>query len=103
MLKLDTVNAYYGDVQVLFDVSLEINEGEIVTILGSNGAGKTSVIKTICNMLPIRSGAIYYGDKRLDKLPSHKLVSMEFLWSRKDGICFHTCPCTTISCWAHIA
>lgn len=76
MLKLDTVNAYYGDVQVLFDVSLEINEGEIVTILGSNGAGKTSVIKTICNMLPIRSGAIYYGDKRLDKLPSYKLVSM---------------------------
>lgn len=103
MLKLDTVNAYYGDVQVLFDVSLEINEGEIVTILGSNGAGKTSVIKTICNMLPIRSGAIYYRDKRLTSFRHISSCLWEFLWSRKDGICFHTCPCTTISCWAHIA
>ena len=76
MLKLDAVNANYGDVQVLFDVSLEINEGEIVTILGSNGAGKTSVIKAICNLLPIRSGTIYYGEQRLDKLPAYKLVSM---------------------------
>lgn len=76
MLKLHSVNAFYGDVQVLYDVSLEVNEGEIVTILGSNGAGKTSVIKSICNLLPIRSGEIYYGDLRLDKIPSHKLVGL---------------------------
>lgn len=76
MLKLDSVNAFYGDVQVLFNVSLEVHEGEIVTILGSNGAGKTSVIKSICNLLPIRSGEIHYKDQRLDKIPSHKLVGM---------------------------
>lgn len=76
MLKLESINAFYGDVQVLLDVSLEVHEGEIVTILGSNGAGKTSVIKSICNLLPIRSGAIYYKDQRLDKIPSHKLVGM---------------------------
>lgn len=74
MLRLDSINSFYGDVQVLFDVSLQINTNEIVTILGSNGAGKTSVIKSICNLLPIRSGAIYYDDVRLDKVPSHKLV-----------------------------
>lgn len=76
MLKLESINAFYGDVQVLLDVSLEVHEGEIVTILGSNGAGKTSVINSICNLLPIRSGAIYYKDQRLDKIPSHKLVGM---------------------------
>lgn len=76
MLKVQEINAFYGDVQILHNVSLEINRGEIVTILGSNGAGKTSLIKSICNMLPIRSGEIWYEGQRLDKLPAYKLVDL---------------------------
>jgi len=76
MLKVDSVNAFYGDVQTLFDVSMEIRENEIVTILGSNGAGKTTLIKTICNLLPIRSGSIYYKEERIDKVPPYKRVDL---------------------------
>ena len=76
MLKVQEINAFYGDVQILHNVSLEINRGEIVTILGSNGAGKTSLIKSICNMLLIRSGEIWYEGQRLDKLPAYKLVDL---------------------------
>lgn len=76
MLKVQEVNAFYGDVQILHKVSLEINRGEIVTILGSNGAGKTSLIKSICNMLPIRGGEIWYEGQRLDKIPAYKLVDL---------------------------
>ena len=74
MIRLDSINTFYGDVQVLFNVSLEIHKNEIVTILGSNGAGKTTIIKSICNLLPIRSGAIYYEEQRLDKVPVYNLA-----------------------------
>lgn len=76
MLKVNSVNAFYGDVQTLFDVSMEIRKHEIVTILGSNGAGKTTLIKTICNLLPIRSGSIYYKEERIDHVPAYKRVNM---------------------------
>lgn len=76
MLKVETINAFYGDIQVLFDVSLEIKQNEIVTILGANGAGKTSIIKCICNLLPIRSGEIWFEEKRLDKVPPYQLVDL---------------------------
>lgn len=74
MLRVEGVNAFYGDVQVLFDVTMKIDEGEIVTILGSNGAGKTTLVKTICNLLPIGSGAIYYQEQRIDKIPPYRRV-----------------------------
>ena len=76
MLKVETINAFYGDIQVLFDVSLEIKQNEIVTILGANGAGKTSIIKCICNLLPIRSGEIWFEEKRLDKVHPYQLVDL---------------------------
>ena len=76
MLKVEHINAFYGDVQTLFDVSMKIDEGEIVTILGSNGAGKTTLVKTICNLLPVRSGEIYYKEKRIDKSPAYQRVEM---------------------------
>lgn len=76
MLRVEHINAFYGDVQTLFDVSMKIDEGEIVTILGSNGAGKTTLVKTICNLLPVRSGEIYYREKRIDKSPAYQRVEM---------------------------
>lgn len=74
MLKIDHLNAWYGDVQVLFDVSLEVEDGEFVTILGSNGTGKTTLMKTICGVETRRTGSIIYDGKDLTKIPSYRLV-----------------------------
>lgn len=76
MLKLDSINAFYGDVQILYDLSLEVHKNEIVTLLGSNGTGKTTTIKCIFNMLPIRSGSITFDGERLDKRKPHELASL---------------------------
>lgn len=76
MLKLKNINSFYGEVQVLFDLSLEVEPGEMVTLLGSNGAGKTTTVKAIFNINPIRSGEIWFDNQRIDRLPSHKLPAM---------------------------
>lgn len=75
MLKVSNLNAFYGDVQVLYDVSLEVNDGEIVTILGSNGAGKTSLMKTLCGIETKRTGVIEFNGENLMKIPPYKLVT----------------------------
>jgi len=75
LLKISNLNAYYGDVQVLYDVNLEVNDREIVTILGSNGAGKTTLMKTICGVETTRSGTIEFDGENLMKVPAHKLVT----------------------------
>lgn len=76
MLKLKNINSFYGEVQVLFDLSLEVEPGEMVTLLGSNGAGKTTTVKAIFNINPIRSGEIWFDNQRIDRLPSHKLPAL---------------------------
>ncbi len=75
MLKISGLNAFYGDVQVLYDVNLEVKNKEIVTILGSNGAGKTTLMKTICGVETKRTGRIEFNGENLMKLPAHKLVT----------------------------
>ncbi len=76
MLKLNKINSFYGEIQVLFDLSLEVYPGEMVTLLGSNGAGKTTTVKAIFNINPIKSGEIIFDGQRIDRLPSHKLPAM---------------------------
>lgn len=75
MLSIKDLNAYYGDVQVLYDVNLEVYDKEIVTILGSNGAGKTSLMKTICGVETKRSGSIELAGENLMKVPAYKLIT----------------------------
>jgi len=74
MLEVESLNVYYGDIQVLWDVSLEVDRGEIVALIGSNGAGKTTLLKTIAGLLKPASGSINYLNERIDKLPPHKIV-----------------------------
>lgn len=66
MLRLDRLQAGYGGSQVLFDVSLEVGPGEVVTLLGRNGMGKTTTIRAIMGLLPTVGGRIWGGDVRLD-------------------------------------
>lgn len=75
MLKVDGIDAAYGDVQVLFDVSLDIQEGELVAVIGANGAGKTTLLKTISGILSPQKGSISFKDKVISAQPAYRTVA----------------------------
>lgn len=76
MLRLDNIDVYYGKIQTLKGVSLEVNDGELVTLIGSNGAGKSTTLRTISGLLKPRTGSILYGGKPIDHLPPHEIVNL---------------------------
>jgi branched-chain amino acid transport system ATP-binding protein len=76
MLRIENASVVYGQVTAVREVSLTVNDGEIVTIIGSNGAGKTSLLNAVSGMLPLKSGNIWLDDKRISRLPSHKIVRL---------------------------
>ncbi|WP_366922225.1 ABC transporter ATP-binding protein [Metallumcola ferriviriculae] len=76
MLKLESVNVAYGDVQVLWDVSMEIKQGEIVALVGANAAGKTSTINTISGISKPLSGSITFEGKPLHEMPAYEIVKL---------------------------
>ncbi|MDU4143375.1 MULTISPECIES: ABC transporter ATP-binding protein [Clostridium] len=76
MLKIDTINLYYGGIHALKDLSLDVKKGEIVTLIGANGAGKTSTLRAISGLEPIKSGTISYKASPINKVPAHKIVSL---------------------------
>lgn len=76
MLKLDNINLYYGVIHALKDISLEVKQGEIVTLIGANGAGKTSTLRAISGLEPIKSGNITFKGSPLNKIPANKIVSL---------------------------
>ncbi len=73
-LAMEKISAFYGDAQVLKDVSLTIKRSEIVALLGSNGAGKTTLLRTLTGLLPIRHGRIVLEDEPIDRLPASKII-----------------------------
>jgi branched-chain amino acid transport system ATP-binding protein len=76
MLQLDHIEVYYGDVQVLYGLSLEVREGEIVTLLGSNGAGKTTTLRAISGIRPPRAGDIRFRGQSLLAVPAAARAEM---------------------------
>lgn len=76
MLKIENLNTFYGDLQVLRDLSLHINEGEIISLVGSNAAGKSTLINTLSGILHAKSGTIDFLGKPIVNLPPHKIVEM---------------------------
>jgi branched-chain amino acid transport system ATP-binding protein len=76
MLKLEEINAYYGDLQALWGISMEVNEGELVALVGPNGAGKTTTLRVITGLLKPASGSIYFNDQCLDREEAHKIVEL---------------------------
>ncbi len=75
MLDIHDLRVYYDKVQVLWDVSFGIEEGEVVTLLGSNGAGKSTTVKTIQGLLKSKTGSIRFEDKHIEGLPAYKVVN----------------------------
>jgi branched-chain amino acid transport system ATP-binding protein len=76
MLEVCDVATAYGKVQALWDVCLEVNEGEIVALVGSNGAGKTTLLDTITGLLPPASGCVEFLGQRIDGLPPYVIVEL---------------------------
>ncbi|MBW1645064.1 MAG: ABC transporter ATP-binding protein [Deltaproteobacteria bacterium] len=75
MLKVKGIDVFYGDLQVLWEVSFHIREGEIVVLLGANGAGKSTTIRTISSMLSPARGSIEFEGRRIDHLPPHLIIN----------------------------
>ncbi len=75
MLKVDNINVYYGQIHALKDVSLEVNEGEIVALIGANGAGKSTTLRTISGLLRSNTGSITLMNENISRAEAHTLVS----------------------------
>ncbi|MCM2357263.1 MAG: ABC transporter ATP-binding protein [Geobacteraceae bacterium] len=76
MLKIKNINTYYGKVHALKNVSLHLNAGEIVTLLGANGAGKTTILNTLSALTPAGSGEILFEGARIEALPPDRIVKL---------------------------
>jgi branched-chain amino acid transport system ATP-binding protein len=74
MLKLEQIDAYYGDLQALWGVSMEVREGELVALVGPNGAGKTTTLRVITGLLKPKAGMLHFGDQQLDTVRPHTIV-----------------------------
>ena len=75
LLKVEDLHVYYGSIHAIKGVSFEVNEGEIVTLIGANGAGKSTSLNTVAGLLKARSGSIQFMDKNLTGMPASKIVS----------------------------
>ena len=75
MLQIDGIDVYYGDVQVLKDISLDVKDKELVAVIGANGAGKTTLLKTISGLLKPRQGTISFDGDRISGVEAYKLVN----------------------------
>ncbi len=76
LLEVKDLHVYYGVIQALKGISFEVNEGEIVTLIGANGAGKTTTMQTVMGLLKARAGSVFYNGTDITKTPAHKIVKM---------------------------
>jgi branched-chain amino acid transport system ATP-binding protein len=76
MLTLENVSVNYGAIEALTDISLTVNQGEVVTLIGANGAGKTTTLRTITSLLEPRIGRVMFEGKEISAIPTHKLLPM---------------------------
>ncbi len=74
LLEVDEINSFYGDSHILFDVSLKVEEHEVVALLGRNGAGKSTTLKTLMGVIRPRSGSIRYKGREIQGLPAHEIA-----------------------------
>lgn len=76
MLEIENIEVYYGAINALKGISFNVEQGEIIALIGANGAGKTTTLHTITGLIPTRSGTIRLNGKDITKVPAHKIVSM---------------------------
>lgn len=76
LLEIRDIEVYYGVIQAIKGISFDVNEGEVIALIGANGAGKTTILHTITGLLQPKNGSIVFDGKDITKVPAHKIVSM---------------------------
>ena len=76
MLEVKDIEVYYGMIQAIKGISFEVNEGEVIALIGANGAGKTTTLHTITGLLSPKSGSVLFEGQDITKIPAHKIVSL---------------------------
>ena len=74
MLKIEDMHVYYGAIHAVKGVSFHVDEGEIVALIGANGAGKSTILQTVSGLMHPRSGSIHFLDQNISHVDAHKLV-----------------------------
>ncbi len=75
MLRLEKINTFYGNIQALKEVDIEVKKGEIITLIGANGAGKSTTLMSICGIVPPRSGRVIFEDQEITRTPTDEIVA----------------------------
>lgn len=75
LLDIDKIDVAYGDVQVIFELSLKVEKGEVVSIIGGNGAGKSTLLRAISGLMPVKAGSITFANDKIDKEPPENIVT----------------------------
>ena len=75
MLKVNDINVYYGSIHAIKGVSFEVNQGEVVTLIGANGAGKSTILQTVSGLLRSKTGSVEFLGENLGNVPPHKIVA----------------------------
>ena len=74
LLEVSEIHTYYGSIEALKGVSLTVDEGEVVTLIGSNGAGKSTTLRSISGLTPATRGSVIFGDSEITHVPAHEIV-----------------------------
>jgi branched-chain amino acid transport system ATP-binding protein len=88
LLEVEGIRTYYGAIQALRGVSLSVEEGEVVTMIGSNGAGKSTTLRSISGLTPARSGKVVFGGRDITRVPAHEIVTRGIALSPEGRHCF---------------
>ena len=88
LLEVDDIRTHYGSIEALKGVSLTVEEGEVVTLIGSNGAGKSTTLRSISGLTPASSGRVSFGGQDITRVPAHEIVSYGIALSPEGRHCF---------------
>jgi branched-chain amino acid transport system ATP-binding protein len=88
LLEVEEIHAHYGSIEALRGVSLEVEEGEVVTMIGSNGAGKSTTLRSISGLTPATSGRVTFAGQEITRVPAHEIVSRGIALSPEGRHCF---------------
>lgn len=99
MLTVNDINVFYGAIHAIKGVSLEVNEGEIVTLIGANGAGKSTILRTISGLLKPKTGSIQFEGQEIAGMPAHEIVKTGISQVPEGRRILPKCPCWKIWSW----
>jgi branched-chain amino acid transport system ATP-binding protein len=88
LLEVDDIHAHYGSIEALRGISLTVDEGEVVTMIGSNGAGKSTTLRSISGLTPASSGRIVFDEREITRIPAHEIVSRGIALAPEGRHCF---------------